>query len=726
MDPPRSRRKAAVAALTALKEICGQKRKRDDSPTKPPLKARRRKLDATPSPGPKEIYYKPTPTTKRIASHPGLETPSMLLVDKFELQIMVQARGVTRMFIPLDQFRSIYLDWFTYTERFPKLKSKAMQRVGKGNWKQESFFRRLRTALPSKELNGLKLASSFSKTLPGFESGKEPASQPDIFLYVANKNPLWENISLLIEHSQISVKDASKKFLQWMRNAWNVFHHQPFRRHLYGILFLQPHALICYADHGFAGYSEPLDFSANSEHNNYLMDFLHNFIAHPEHRGQDPTVTIKAGRTYIQYCGTRWIELPEKRYHRPSVTGRNVMVVRVKRAGPAGEELDDCEGTEWVMKLSWEEILKNSSPPPEQEILRILDRANVRGLPKLDLSTILSDEEIITRGFPEDCKNAFTVFQGKTMAQIESSYLLSSHRPAPGLSTQQHLPQVRLQKSFFNERLEVRRRLYRTVMSYCQPLTEAMRNGGPKELVGSICDAMIVYFEVYMNGFLHGDISTENIVVPVKGSKLTGEVTYQTQRGTLIDWNLCFNADGTASGRSFRSGTPAFVAPSLLKNTLIKQRTLRHDMESFFAVMLWIASLNYEDEDAFRAKPLVAIAVEDKPSSDIANAKMLWFTNLREFKSCIIANFEDNYRKDLQFVRCMDALRRILYQEEDDDILSFINDRRNRTQETNNPKDPMDEGVFVECMAVLDGYLGHGDGKESGTYQLERLRKKHR
>src|SRR5947209_15681529 len=151
------------------------------------------------------------------------------------------------------------------------------------------------------------------------------------------------------------------------------------------------------------------------------------------------------------------------------------------------------------------------------------------------------------------------------------------------------------------------------------------------------------------------DISIENIMVPVEGSKLTGGLTYKRRRGTLIDWNLCFTADGTASDRSFRSGTPAFVAPILLEDTPIARRTLGHDMESFFAVILWIASLNYEDETAFRAKPLVDVVVEKKPTSDIANAKMRWFRLPKDFKKSITYHFEETYRQDHGFLRCVRA-----------------------------------------------------------------------
>jgi hypothetical protein len=79
----------------------------------------------------------------------------------------------------------------------------------------------------------------------------------------------------------------------------------------------------------------------------------------------------------------------------------------------------------------------------------------------------------------------------------------------------------------------------------------------------------------------------------MEGCVLTG-LTYKDRSGTLIDWNLCFNARGESSNRVFRSGTPAFMAPGLLGDTKIPRRTLSHDMESFFAVIIWIATFTYD------------------------------------------------------------------------------------------------------------------------------------
>jgi len=218
------------------------------------------------------------------------------------------------------------------------------------------------------------------------------------------------------------------------------------------------------------------------------------------------------------------------------------------------------------------------------------------------------------------------------------------------------------------------------------------------------------------------DISIENIMVPVEDTILTGGLTYETRRGTLIDWNLCFTADGTASSRNIRSGTTAFLAPSLLEDEPIARRTLGHDMESFFAVMLWIASLNYDDDIAFRNKPLVRLVIGDKLSTEaIANIKMHWFENPAVFKKSITDHFEQPYREDDDFVNCIWDLLFILYKHNYDKQNYDANAFRpgGKPKETNDD-DPMKERVFKDCMAAFDKRLGD-EGKQSGSYQLDKI-----
>ena len=168
------------------------------------------------------------------------------------------------------------------------------------------------------------------------------------------------------------------------------------------------------------------------------------------------------------------------------------------------------------MKSTWEEKLPaESSPPSEVEVLEILLKAKVRGLPQpyaLD-SAIVKDDgnlEVETRSFPKNCEVALKVSNTSQMEKMQTSYV-SGHtsKPlAPGANVgDPFLRRVKVQRQQFNEPLEVHRRLIRILMSYCAPLKEAMRTRGPQLLMRIIRDAMIVYYEAYKlpeSGFIHG------------------------------------------------------------------------------------------------------------------------------------------------------------------------------------------------------------------------------
>ncbi|KIW99755.1 uncharacterized protein Z518_10683 [Rhinocladiella mackenziei CBS 650.93] len=740
--PSRPRRKAAEKALIVVHNTYGGSTKRPRNTSIHRVnKAQKRTRDQTPSRTLSQgddtcSQYKPTPTHKRMPNHSGLvEEEDIVYVDEIEHRILTEARGNTRKNIPYDTFRSTFLSRFKHKNKRPQLNIQDIKNVGNDNWEQSSFFLRLQKALPKKVLKGLSLSSSFSKTLSGPKRGKEPLSQPDFFFHLGTGTG-WAHVELVFEHTQSPIQKASEKFLQWLRGAWHVFYHQPFRRYLYGILFLKPYTLITYVDHGCAGYSEPLDFVKKPQHTQFLADFLADFIANPEHRGRDPHITAhqKDGSIFIEYAGIKWTEAPNSLLcYRPCVFGRHLRVTRVHPV--------DSPNDKWVMKDAWEEKLEHPSPPPEEEVISILIEANVRGIPQLHESCRSTTEgsdsveasddnmEVLTSEFPPNCENALAAITKQAMMVVESGFVSgrasksSSSRPPTGTTGQEHLQQAKGKRKLFNKCADVRRRRARLIISYCQPLKEAMRNAQPKELMRTIRDAMIVYYEAYKrpeHGFLHGDISIENIMVPVEETQLTGGLTHKTLRGTLIDWNLCFTADGRASSRNIQSGTIAFMAPSLLRDDPVPRRTLGHDMESFFAVMLWIASLNYDDHIAFQNKPLVKRVVGNKSSTeDIADGKLHWFENPKAFKKSILNHFEQPYRKDGDFVKCTRGLRHILYKRNYDEDTSSSSEGELTNLETNDD-DPMKERLFKDCMAVFDKHLGD-EGKQSGSYQLNKI-----
>ncbi|KIX01406.1 uncharacterized protein Z518_09132 [Rhinocladiella mackenziei CBS 650.93] len=445
----------------------------------------------------------------------------MVYATDMKAEIAAEALGVMRENIPWDIFRSTYLSDFGAKPQ-QELAVNSVRKVGKGNWEKQLFWGRLRQLLSDETLCDLKLFYGGTKTLPDANKGKEVPSKPDFVLHVGEDSPTWADVDLLFEHTR-SQEAVTKKFSQWLRGAWSVFHHQPFRRHLYGIMFIRPRAYVCYADHGCAVYSEPLYFATNIQ---FLVDFLTWFIANPR---------------------------------------------------------------------------------------------------------------------------------------------------------------------------------------------DNMRTRGPKSLMRIIRDAMITYYEAYKLpkfGFIHGDISIENILVLIEGCVLTGGLTCEDRCGTLIDWNLCFNAHGASSNRAFESGTPAFMAPVLLNDKQIPRRTLGHDMESFFAVIIWIATFNFLNEAAFRAKPLAVVMLDNKKTPmDIVNAKGNWFKRREDFMEWVTDYFERPYREDMEFLTCVLKLREILYPSDTSDFNTFLFNRlKGKDNKATKDADPMKETLFRECMKEIDDYLQETKG----------------
>jgi hypothetical protein len=193
----------------------------------------------------------------------------------------------------------------------------------------------------------------------------------------------------------------------------------------------------------------------------------------------------------------------------------------------------------------------------------------------------------------------------------------------------------------------------------------------------------------------------------VEGCVLTGGLTHEDRCGTIIDWNLCFNADGISSDRPFKSGTPVFMASALLNNEQIPRRTLGHDMESFFAVIIWVASLNYADEAAFLAKPLVSAM--QTPIAKEALIKVPAYFGKR-----VVNHFELAYRKDLGFLGCLLKLRQILYLTPDPNsdlgLDEYMDGNLDENDKETEDADPMKEGLFRMCMKEIDDYLHETKG----------------
>ncbi|KJZ68666.1 hypothetical protein HIM_11938 [Hirsutella minnesotensis 3608] len=100
-----------------------------------------------------------------------------------------------------------------------------------------------------------------------------------------------------------------------------------------------------------------------------------------------------------------------------------------------------------------------------------------------------------------------------------------------------------------------------------------------RELLGSMRGAIKAHPSLYMNGnILHRDISSNNIII-------TEPEMADGFNGMLIDLDLAKVRDSGPSGARHQTGTMQFMAVEVLRKA---DHTYRHDLESFFYVLLWM------------------------------------------------------------------------------------------------------------------------------------------
>ena len=112
------------------------------------------------------------------------------------------------------------------------------------------------------------------------------------------------------------------------------------------------------------------------------------------------------------------------------------------------------------------------------------------------------------------------------------------------------------------------------------PAGRAIRDfGSISELLKALRDAIKAHRSLYTAGkILHRDISENNIIItdPKEADGFTG---------MLIDQDLAKEIGTGPSGARHQTGTMEFMAIQVLRRI---SHTYRHDLESFFYVLLWI------------------------------------------------------------------------------------------------------------------------------------------
>ncbi|KAL2050081.1 hypothetical protein ABVK25_009691 [Lepraria finkii] len=111
-----------------------------------------------------------------------------------------------------------------------------------------------------------------------------------------------------------------------------------------------------------------------------------------------------------------------------------------------------------------------------------------------------------------------------------------------------------------------------------------------KELLTALRDAIKAHRSLYLKGnILHRDISENNIIIT--NPKETGGFA-----GMLIDLDLAKVLGSRRSGARHQTGTMEFMAIEVLQGI---DHSYRHDLESFFYVLLWIVARRAWEREFF-------------------------------------------------------------------------------------------------------------------------------
>ena len=174
-----------------------------------------------------------------------------------------------------------------------------------------------------------------------------------------------------------------------------------------------------------------------------------------------------------------------------------------------------------------------------------------------------------------------------------------------------------------------------------------------RELLEALRDAIRAHQSLFVKGrILHRDISSNNIII-TDGKKSGGF------RGMLIDLDLAKERDGEPTGARHQTGTMQFMAIEVLRGT---DHTYRHDLESFFYVLLWMCARNAWDKENIRKHDEEAPAESILRKWEIGNFKDIASAKMGHMTVNSLEDIMDEFPEALEAVKplCL-QIRSILF-----------------------------------------------------------------
>ena len=405
----------------------------------------------------------------------------------------------------------------------------------------------------------------------------------------------WKDVQVVGELKQ-SAQDFKPLLLQLSRYARDIFTAQPTRRFVHAFT-LQGRIMELWAFDRSGPYSSG-EFDIHNEPTKFIKTITGYANMSDEELGLD---------TYIEQDGTdRVITI---RADAPRKGNR----LRLEKLPFVKQRAIVCRGTtcfrtsdqEKVLKFSW----TSDQRPCESELLRLAHKKGVEGVARFVRYEKLTTINELRSGMTFPAPHRFRA----TIGSITNSFSLSrSFGPFQKLSvstskrkhdweegeshkrprSNSHTSKLRQECQAGQPLTEANTSLYETDNSKysnrtygCLAISPAGRALSTftsiNELLTALRDAIKGHRSLYIEGrILHRDISENNVII-------TDPASTDGFTGLLIDLDLAKIVGSGRSGARHQTGTVEFMAIQVLQKAA---HTYRHDLESFFYVLIWICA----------------------------------------------------------------------------------------------------------------------------------------
>jgi hypothetical protein len=450
----------------------------------------------------------------------------------------------------------------------------------------------------------------YSTTNPKGLVGAEAQRQIDLFVKRKNgQSPDathdWTDVEVIGE-LKASNRDRKATLLQIGRYVRDVFSCQPTRRYVHAFTICGREMEVWVFDR--SGCYSPGYFDIHEEPERFIQVIAGYTMMNEEELGLDTFTEQQCDRHFIhikdEAAGRKKLRLELKPF-----TRQRAIVCR----GTSCYLTTAPESEDWsyVTKFSW----ASERRKPETELLTLARQRGVRGIAQLighrNITSISEMRSGLAFTKPYSFRSAASSSSQSLSQSQPPSVLSGSFRELHGLSIadgpsrkrkpvnvgwkptkrsrsqSQGLSQGQSEVIYDVEEAKGTSLLAPSSAPYdnrvlrclvISPAGRAIHRYNKKwELLGALRDAVKAHKSLYLQGgILHRDISENNIIMT--DSRTTGVM------GMLIDLDLAKEIGTGRSGARCRTGTMEFMAIEVLLNV---DHTYRHDLESFFYVLVW-------------------------------------------------------------------------------------------------------------------------------------------